>query len=100
MAEKLIVIWGLTAIGSSLLAAIVAGLKNRHVSHWVGWCFLFPPMLIALFLIPALKQPRPNYRTTDPDDVDWQRIGFDWARPLDAEAHARLVARRRAAMTA
>lgn len=26
----------------------------------------------------------------DPDDPDWQRIGFDWVRPRDAEAHHRL----------
>lgn len=27
----------------------------------------------------------------DPDDPDWERIGFDWIRPRDADAHARLV---------
>lgn len=26
----------------------------------------------------------------DPDDPDWARIDFDWARPRDAEAHLRL----------
>jgi len=26
----------------------------------------------------------------DPDDPDWARIGFDWVRPQDAEAHLRL----------
>jgi hypothetical protein len=26
----------------------------------------------------------------DPDDPDWARIGFDWVRPLDVEAHLRL----------
>jgi hypothetical protein len=36
----------------------------------------------------------------DPDDSDWQRIGFDWVRPEDRAAHARLVARRRAAIAA
>lgn len=34
----------------------------------------------------------------DPADEDWRRIGFDWVRPADAAAHARLVAQRRAAM--
>ncbi len=34
----------------------------------------------------------------DPDDSDWQAIGFDWVRPADPAAHARLVARRQAAM--
>jgi len=30
----------------------------------------------------------------DPGDPDWQRIGFDWIRPRDAEARVRLAARR------
>jgi hypothetical protein len=34
----------------------------------------------------------------DPDDPDWARIGFDWVQPRDAEAHARLRARRRRAL--
>jgi hypothetical protein len=34
----------------------------------------------------------------DPDDPDWQHIGFDWVRPADPEALARLASKRRAAM--
>ncbi|MGE3171413.1 MAG: hypothetical protein AB7O97_02230 [Planctomycetota bacterium] len=34
----------------------------------------------------------------DPDDADWRAIGFDWVRPTDPAAHARLLARRRAAL--
>ena len=30
----------------------------------------------------------------DPDDPDWGLIGFDWVRPADPEALARLKARR------
>ena len=29
----------------------------------------------------------------DPQDPDWARIGFDWVRPRDAAAHARLSER-------
>jgi hypothetical protein len=68
MAVKYIVIWGLTAIAASILAGIVAGVKNRHVSFWMGWSFILPPMLIALFLIPALKQPRLARPSDDDDD--------------------------------
>jgi len=32
----------------------------------------------------------------DPDDADWERIGWDWVRPADPEAWARLMAKRRA----
>ena len=33
----------------------------------------------------------------DPDDPDWQRIGWDWVRPLDSAAWARLKEKREAA---
>ncbi len=68
MAVKYIVIWGLTAIAASLLAGIVAAIKNRDVSYWMGWSFLLPPFVIALFFIPALKHPRPGRPSDDDDD--------------------------------
>lgn len=68
MAVKYIVIWGLTAIAAAILAGIVAGIKNRNVSYWMGWSFVLPPMVITLFLIPALKEPRPARRSDDDDD--------------------------------
>ncbi|WP_437661849.1 phosphotransferase [Sorangium sp. So ce1182] len=34
----------------------------------------------------------------DPDDPDWQAIGWDWARPADPAARSRLYGRRLAAM--
>jgi hypothetical protein len=69
MAVKIITIWGLTAIAATLIAGIVAALKNRDVSYWMGWCFVLPPMLIALIMIPKLVEPRPR-RPTDDDDHD------------------------------
>ena len=30
----------------------------------------------------------------DPDDPDWERIGWDWVRPADAEAWERLKSKR------
>ncbi len=30
----------------------------------------------------------------DPADPDWERIGFDWARPRDPEAFERLLLKR------
>lgn len=68
MAVKVIAIWGITAIAAALLAGIVAAVKNRDVSYWMGWCFILPPMIVALFLIPALKEPRPVHRPSDDDD--------------------------------
>lgn len=34
----------------------------------------------------------------DPADPDWDRIGRDWVRPLDAAAHERLEMKRRLAI--
>lgn len=34
----------------------------------------------------------------DPEDPDWEKIGFDWVRPKDAEAWMRLVQKRRASI--
>jgi hypothetical protein len=34
----------------------------------------------------------------DPQDPDWERIGFDWVRPLDLEAGARLQDKRQRAL--
>lgn len=31
----------------------------------------------------------------DPEDPDWERIGYDWVRPRDPDAWARLSERRR-----
>ena len=30
----------------------------------------------------------------DPDDPDWELIGFDWVKPLDSRARQRLLERR------
>lgn len=68
MAVTTIVIWGLVSIAASLIAGIVAAMKNRDVSYWMGWSFILPPMLIALLLIPSLKEPRPRRRSDDDDD--------------------------------
>ncbi len=36
----------------------------------------------------------------DPDDADWQRIGWNWIEPADREARARLAVRRAQAIRA
>lgn len=68
MAVKYIVIWGLVSLAASLVAGGLAGVKNRDVSYWMGWSFILPPMLIALLLIPSLKEPRPKPRSHEDDD--------------------------------
>jgi len=33
----------------------------------------------------------------DPDDPDWEKVGWDWVRPADVDAWQRLVEKRRIA---
>jgi hypothetical protein len=68
MAVQYIAIWGIVSIVASLSAGAIAAWKNRHVSYWMGWCFIVPPMIIALLLIPALKAPRHQPPSNDDDD--------------------------------
>lgn len=63
-----IVTWGAIATASAALAAALAGFKNRDYSSWIAWCFLFPPLVIWLMLMPKNQGPRP--RQPRLDDVD------------------------------
>lgn len=66
-----IVAWGVTAMLSAAVAGIVAGYKNRDYSFWMGWCFLFPPLLVALILLPHFEGERPKRPTLDEEDKHW-----------------------------
>ena len=63
-----IVIWGVTAILAAVLGGILAGVKNRDYSAWAAWCFLFPPLVLALLLSPKNPGPRPRRPTLDEQD--------------------------------
>lgn len=60
-----IVVWGLVALGSALIAGILAGVKNRDYSFWIGWCFLLPPLVLFLVLLPRHEGVRPRKPTLD-----------------------------------
>lgn len=60
-----IVVWGLVALGSALIAGILAGVKNRDYSFWIGWCFLLPPLVLFLALLPRHEGVRPRKPTLD-----------------------------------
>lgn len=60
-----IVIWGLAAITAAALAGFVAGWKNRDYSFWMAWCFLVPPLLLWLLLMPKKQGPRPRRPSLD-----------------------------------
>jgi hypothetical protein len=73
MAMQWIVLWGVIAITASILAAILAGVKNRDSSYWVAWSFLVPPLVLWLLLLPRYKGPRP--RQPRLDDIDRHENG-------------------------
>ena len=62
---RVIAVWGIVAIVSSILAAIVAGVKRRDHSFWAAWSFLVPPMLLILLVMPSNKGPRPRRPSID-----------------------------------
>lgn len=63
-----IVIWGLVAIAASALAGLLAWIKNRDCSFWMGWSFILPPMALILLLMPRNSGPRPKRPPLDLDD--------------------------------
>lgn len=66
---KIVVIWSLIAIGSAVLAAVLAGLKNRDYSFWAALSFLLPPAVLVLLLLPRHRGTRPRQRTLDEEDA-------------------------------
>lgn len=67
-------IWGLTALGAAILAAFIAPMKNRDYSAWAAWCFLFPPLLLALIISPKNTGPRKRQPTLDQLDHREDRL--------------------------
>jgi hypothetical protein len=68
-AVKAIAIWGILAMASAAVAGIVAAARNRDHSWWAAWSFLFPPMVILLFLLPRNAGPRPRRPSIDEEDA-------------------------------
>ena len=69
MAVKIIVLWGLIALTAMVAAGILAAYKNRDYSFWMGWCFLLPPAVLLLLVLPRRKGPVRRRRTLDEEDA-------------------------------
>jgi hypothetical protein len=64
-----IVIWGFVALASAVLGGVLAGVKNRDYSFWIAWCFVLPPLVLFLLVLPRYEGPRP--RRPSLDDQRW-----------------------------
>ena len=60
-----IVIWGLAALAAAFLGGVLAGVKNRDHSFWIAWCFVLPPMLLFILLLPEYEGVRPRKPSID-----------------------------------
>ncbi|MFA5901320.1 MAG: hypothetical protein WC829_19635 [Hyphomicrobium sp.] len=63
-----IVIWGGAAVISGVAGGVLAGVKNRDYSAWIAWCFLLPPLVLVLLLLPRNQGPRPRQPRLDADE--------------------------------
>lgn len=63
-----IVIWGGIALASGVAAGVLAGVKNRDYSAWIAWCFILPPLVFVLLLMPKFQGPRPRQPRLDAEE--------------------------------
>lgn len=63
-----IVIWGGIALASGIAGGLLAGVKNRDYSAWIAWCFILPPLVLVLLVVPKLQGPRPRQPRLDADE--------------------------------
>ena len=59
------VIWGGVALASAIIGGVLAGIKNRDYSSWIAWCFVVPPLVLVLALLPRYKGTRPRQPRLD-----------------------------------
>lgn len=60
-----IVLWSVVAVITSIAGGLLAARKNRDYSSWMAWCFVLPPLILWLLLMPTHKGPRPRRPTLD-----------------------------------
>lgn len=70
----LITVIGGAMIVFAILGAVLAGIKNRDLSYWVAWTFLFPPSIIVLAFLPRYGGRRPRRTSLDEEDTMMDEI--------------------------
>ena len=69
---KIIALGGIVMIVSGILGALLASMKNRLPNFWGALCFLLPPALLVLLILPKNMGPAPRRRPLDAEDHhDW-----------------------------
>lgn len=48
----LITVYLTSAFVAALLASSMASAKNRHPGYWMIFCFLIPPLIVLLLILP------------------------------------------------
>lgn len=66
-----IVGWAAIAIGSSIVAGILAAMKNRDYSFWIAWTFLLPPLMLVLAFLPRHQGVRRRRPSLDEQEKHW-----------------------------
>ena len=44
----------------AVVVGLLAGVKNRDYSSWIAWCFVLPPLVFVLLLLPRYQGVRPR----------------------------------------
>lgn len=73
---KAIVVWGLTALACGALGGYLAAWKNRDWNFWTAWCFLVPPAILLLLILPKRIGPTPSRPTLDQIDRSEDRLSL------------------------
>ena len=79
---QLITIYLVSAVVAGLIATIVARAKRRHSGYWMLGCFLFPPLLLLLLVLPKGKNVHDPERDPfdgkkDEDDDDTKAVPIE-----------------------
>jgi len=63
-----VVVWGGVALASAVAGGLLAGVKNRDYSSWIAWCFVLPPLVLILLILPKFEGPRPRQPRLDENE--------------------------------
>jgi hypothetical protein len=65
---QFIAIYGSVAVLCSVLAGVIAYIKRRDPSYWIGTSFIFPPAVLMLLLMKKNTGARPTRPSLDSED--------------------------------